>query len=103
MIYRSFHLHSLQEDLLLACDDVRAAGEEMHRAGSEFARDTFRADKRAAMAAAGRQLLLAATRLMTVADAVDVSRLLNASKRVSSYIHGIIIYTLYNVVVFPFL
>lgn len=73
----------MQEDLLLACDEVRLAGEEMQRTGSEFARNTLRADKREAMVAAARRLLLATTRLMVVADAVDVSRLINASKRVS--------------------
>lgn len=80
-----FYTFNVQEDLLLACDEVRLAGEDMQRTGSEFARDTLQADKREAMVAAARRLLLATTQLMVVADAVDVSQLVNASKRVSCF------------------
>ena len=73
-----------QEELLLACDEVRAAGEVMHQAASEFARDTFQSEKRDEMTKASRELLMSVTRLMVIADAVDVKKLLKVSSRVRS-------------------
>ena len=79
------HMHThTQEELLLACDEVRAAGEVMHQAASEFARDTFQSEKRDEMTKASRELLMSVTRLMVIADAVDVKKLLKASNRVRS-------------------
>ena len=77
------HTHT-QEELLLACDEVRAAGEVMHQAASEFARDTFQSEKRDEMTKASRELLMSVTRLMVIADAVDVKKLLKTSNRVRS-------------------
>ena len=79
------HMHThTQEELLLACDEVRAAGEVMHQAASEFARDTFQSEKRDEMTKASRELLMSVTRLMVIADAVDVKKLLKVSSRVRS-------------------
>ena len=80
---RTRTLH-VQEKLLLACEEVRAAGEEMHKTASEFAKDTLPAEKRDAMVQASQELLKAVTRLMVIADTVDVSKLLKASSRVRS-------------------
>ena len=57
--------------------------ETMHKAASEFVQDTFRSERRAAMVTAAQELLMSVTRLMVVADVVDVSKLLKASRRVS--------------------
>ena len=54
----------------------------MHKTASEFAEETFQADKRSGMVEASRELLLAVTRLMVVADVLDVNKLLKASRRV---------------------
>lgn len=66
----------------MACDEVRAAGEEMYKAASEFSRDTMKGENRGAMVKAARKLLLSVTRLMVVADTIDVSKLLKVSGRV---------------------
>ena len=76
--------HTHQEELLLACDEVRAAGEVMHQAASNFARDTFQTERRDEMTKASRELLMSVTRLMVIADAVDVNKLLKASSRVGN-------------------
>ncbi len=76
------HTHT-QEELLQSCDDIRTAAEVMHRAGSEFAQDTLEAKKRSVMVSAAQELLICVTRLMVIADIVDVSMLLKASRRVS--------------------
>ena len=54
----------------------------MHQAASDFARDTFQTERRDEMTKASRELLMSVTRLMVIADAVDVNKLLKASSRV---------------------
>jgi len=54
----------------------------MHKAASEFAKDTLQTGKRDVMVQASQELLKAVTRLMVIADMVDVSKLLKASSRV---------------------
>ena len=56
----------------------------MHKAASEFAQDTSVRGRREAMTKASRELLMSVIRLMVVADAVDVSKLIKASGRVRS-------------------
>lgn len=82
MMVHAHATHTHQEELLLACDEVRAAGEVMHQAASNFARDTFQTERRDEMTKASRELLMSVTRLMVIADAVDVNKLLKASSRV---------------------
>ncbi len=72
-----------QEEILLACEDVRTKGELLHSAGGVFILDTSKSDKRVNMVHAARELLFSITRLMVIADVVDVNNLLNASNRVS--------------------
>ena len=76
---------TLQEELLLSCDEVKSAGEVVQKAANAFASDVSRSDKREVMKEASRDLLMAVVRLMVIADAVDVSKLLNVSNRVSSF------------------
>lgn len=72
----------IQEELLLACDEVKSAGEQMQRSANTFASDTSRSDKREVMKESSRDLLMAVVQLMVIADAVDVSKLFNVSNRV---------------------
>ena len=54
----------------------------MHKAASEFAKDTLQTEKRDVMVQASQELLKAVTRLMVIADMMDVGKLLRASSRV---------------------
>ena len=78
----SYILTCLQEDLLLACEDVRSKGETLHSTGSIFVQDTTKLEKRANMVRAARDLLFSITRLMVLADIIDVQNLLDASSKV---------------------
>lgn len=71
-----------QEELQLACDEVKAAGEVMQKAAGDFQLDTSRSDKREVMKEAARDLLMTVVRLMVIADAVDVSKMLKTPNRV---------------------
>lgn len=57
----------------------------MNEAARKFIRDTSKSDKRVAMVHAARELLFGVTRLLVIADIVDVNNLLNASNRVRLY------------------
>ena len=71
--------------MLLSCDEVKSAGEVVQKAAYAFASDVSRSDKREVMKEASRDLLMAVVRLMVIADAVDVSKLLNVSNRVRPF------------------
>ena len=73
----------MQEELLLACEEVRQKGEQLHSAGSVFIQDSGNLTRRATMVRAARELLFSVTRLMVIADIIDVNNLLNASVKVS--------------------
>ena len=75
------HTHT-QEDLLLACDEVKSMGESMHQAALEFSYDTLDEDRRETMVTASRSLLMAVTRLMVAVDAVDIQNMFRTSSRV---------------------
>ncbi|CAI8041298.1 Catenin alpha [Geodia barretti] len=62
---------TFQEDLLLACNEVKVAGGSMQRATLDFSGDTLDAGRREAMAEASRALLIAVTRLLAVVDTID--------------------------------
>jgi catenin alpha len=62
---------TFQEDLLLACNEVKVAGGSMQRATLDFSGDTLDVGRREAMAEASRALLIAVTRLLVVVDAID--------------------------------
>ncbi len=73
-----------QEELITACDSVRACGESLQAAAAEFSQSPCEPDNRSNMTKASRELLISVTRLMVVADMVDVQNLLEASSRVSA-------------------
>ena len=64
-------VYGRQEDLLLACNEVKVAGGSMQRATLDFSGDTLDVGRREAMAEASRALLIAVTRLLVVVDAID--------------------------------
>lgn len=64
--------------MLAAVDEVRKTGETMSVASREFAEDPCSSLKRGNMVRAARNLLSAVTRLLILADMVDVHRLLKS-------------------------
>lgn len=72
----------IQPEMLLAVDEVRKTGEVMSKASREFAEDPCSSVKRGTMVRAARNLLCAVTRLLILADMVDVHRLLKSLRSV---------------------
>lgn len=66
----------IRNDMFDAVDEVRKTGDAMTEASTEFAADPCSLAKRGAMVRAARALLSAVTRLMILADMVDVHLLL---------------------------
>ncbi|XP_038071115.1 catenin alpha-2-like [Patiria miniata] len=73
-------IKEIREQMLETVEDVREKGEIMHKASSEFADDPCSSMKRGAMTRAARNLLSAVTRLLIMADMVDVHLLLKSLK-----------------------
>ncbi|KAI1278083.1 Catenin alpha [Halotydeus destructor] len=71
-----------RDDLLAAVEEVRKTGEPMGKSAREFAEDPCSSVKRANMVKAARNLLSAVTRLLILADMVDVHRLLKSLQMV---------------------
>ncbi|KAL4231940.1 Catenin alpha-1 [Mactra antiquata] len=74
----------VKEDMLAAVDEVRKTGDEMGTASEEFAADPCSSMKRGAMVRAARALLSAVTRLLILADMVDVHLLLKSLRVVEN-------------------
>ena len=74
----------IQKDMLIAVDEVRKSGEIMSVASREFAADPCSSAKRGSMVRAARALLTAVTRLLILADMVDVHRLLRSLRVVEA-------------------
>lgn len=68
----------IREDMLLAVEEVRKTGEVMTSTSREFADDPCSSQKRGNMVRAARALLSAVTRLLILADMVDVHLLLRS-------------------------
>ncbi|CAG5128050.1 unnamed protein product [Candidula unifasciata] len=66
----------VENDILAAVEEVRKTGEAMYDASQEFAADPCSSVKRGAMVRAARALLSAVTRLLILADMIDVHLLL---------------------------
>lgn len=92
------HMRS-QEDLLLACDEVKSAGESTHQAAVEFSQDTLDSERRDTMVAAARVLLMTVTRLLVIVDAVDVQRMFRTSNRVNICLVWCVVSSQYNLLV----
>lgn len=69
-----------------AIEDVRRTGQHMSQMSRTFAQDPCSTAKRADIIKAARPLLLAVTRLLVVADMIDVQRLLNSLQDVENYL-----------------
>ncbi|GFT61638.1 catenin alpha [Nephila pilipes] len=72
----------IQPEMLLAVDEVKKTGEVMSKSSREFAEDPCSSVKRGTMVRAARNLLCAVTRLLILADMVDVHRLLKSLRSV---------------------
>jgi len=68
----------------------------MHITSSEFADDPISSMKRSAMVRAARALLSAVTRLLILADMVDVYLLLKSLRAVSHFTSGYILSRFYR-------
>ncbi|CAL1544969.1 unnamed protein product [Lymnaea stagnalis] len=68
----------VENDMLAAIEEVRKTGETMDDASQDFAADPCSSAKRGAMVRAARALLSAVTRLLILADMVDVHLLLKS-------------------------
>lgn len=79
----------IKNEMLKACHSVSTAGGVMHNASSLFAANPQSTDNRAVMVQASRELLVAVTRLLVVADVADIYKLLNATSRVQSRFPGL--------------
>lgn len=73
-----------RSELLAAVEEVRRTGEAMSHASREFAEDPCSSVKRGSMVKAARNLLSAVTRLLILADMVDVHRLMKYLEMVES-------------------
>ena len=63
---------------------MRSHGELLQAAAAQFSQSPCEPDNRSKMTKASKDLLLAVTRLLVVADMADVNKLLEVSSRVSS-------------------
>lgn len=86
----------IQPEMLLAVDEVRKTGEVMSKASREFAEDPCSSVKRGTMVRAARNLLCAVTRLLILADMVDVHRLLKSLRSVSNIFISILFALLFS-------
>lgn len=68
----------IKQEMLIAVDEVRKTGDVMRVAAREFAEDPCSSLKRGNMVRAARNLLSAVTRLLILADMVDVHLLLKS-------------------------
>lgn len=66
------------QEMLAAVEEVRKTGDVMSKSSREFAEDPFSSVKRSNMVRAARNLLLAVTHLLILADMVDVHCLLKS-------------------------
>jgi hypothetical protein len=69
-------------EMLSAVEEVRVTGEAMSNTAREFANDPCSSVKRGNMVRASRNLLSAVTRLLILADMIDVHLLLKKLRRV---------------------
>ena len=72
----------IKNEMLAAVEDVKTAGSSMSESAREFANDPFSSAKRGTMIRASRSLLSAVTRLLIIADMIDVHLLLNKVRTV---------------------
>ncbi|KAG9508516.1 Catenin alpha, partial [Fragariocoptes setiger] len=71
-------------EIMLTLDEVRSSGQQMSLASREFVEDPCSSHKRSNMMEAARLLLSAVTRLLIVADMVDVHRLLKSLRNLEN-------------------
>ncbi|OQR71434.1 catenin alpha-like [Tropilaelaps mercedesae] len=80
----------IADEMLLTVAEVRDAGAAMSESARQFAEEPCSSMKRAAMVRAARGLLSAVTRLLILADMVDVHRLLRSLRAVEDDLNRVI-------------
>ena len=70
----------VENDIMKALDDVKSSGDKMRVVTTDFCEDPLSANVRKHLVKASRELLSAVTRLLIIADMVDVHVLLNSLK-----------------------
>ena len=66
----------------LACEEVRHAGDSLQQAANEYASNPLKKRRRDELQERAGGLLRAATRLLVLADMIDISKILKATSRV---------------------
>lgn len=79
----------IKQEMLIAVDEVRKTGEIMRTAAREFSEDPCSSLKRGNMVRAARNLLSAVTRLLILADMVDVHLLLKSLRVVEDDLNNL--------------
>ncbi|XP_068240508.1 catenin alpha-like [Palaemon carinicauda] len=79
----------ISKEMLDTVEEVRKAGEDMSSSAKAFAEDPCSSSKRKTMVQAARKLLAAVTRLLILADMVDVYRLQKRLKGVEDDIENV--------------
>ncbi|XP_064121957.1 catenin alpha-like [Macrobrachium nipponense] len=79
----------VSKEMLDVVEEVKKAGEDMSSSAKEFAEDPCTSGKRKTMVLAARKLLAAVTRLLILADMVDVHRLLKRLKGVENDLENV--------------
>ncbi|XP_062500485.1 catenin alpha-like [Corticium candelabrum] len=79
----------VRDDMLKACDDVESSGGVLLRTSRSYLDDPGSNDKRDVMTEVAKELLTAVTRLLVIADIVDVNNVRRAAKRVESRLRDI--------------
>ncbi|RWS14752.1 alpha-catenin-like protein [Dinothrombium tinctorium] len=79
----------IKPEMIAAVDEVKKTGEAMSKAAREFAEDPCSSSKRGNMVRAARNLLSAVTRLLILADMVDVHLLLKSLQVVEDDINSL--------------
>jgi catenin alpha len=74
----------IKQDMLNAVEEVRCSGEAMATSATEFANNPCSSGNRSSMVRASRGLLSAVTRLLILADMIDVHLLLRKLRRVEA-------------------
>ncbi len=67
---------------MTACDEVKNRGELLQAAAGQFSQSPYESSSRSKMSQTSKDLLMSVTKLMVVADMMDVQNLLDASSRV---------------------
>ncbi|XP_038220308.1 catenin alpha [Zerene cesonia] len=90
----------ITQEMLTAVEEVRKAGAAMSLAAREFSEEPCASSVRSSMVRAARSLLSAVTRLLILADMVDVHLLLSKQRMVRLHHHHRLLFLSSNIIVY---